>query len=146
MNSRFRWTRVLLVVALCLGLTGTALAAFKSGKYKGTTAQTDVRTGKKFPITFKISGGQISKVDTTTRDSCPDGSGLRVHQNAFKSAPINSKGKFTLTAGTPDQPAVMKGKVKGKNASGTITDTTRANQADPSSACHASTTWTAKVK
>ena len=144
MKPRFRWTRALLVVALCLGLTGTALASFKSGKYKGTTAQTDVRTGKKFPVTFKVSGGKISNVDTTTRDSCPDGSGLRVHQNAFKSATISSKGKFTLTAGTSDQPAVMKGKVKGSKASGTITDTT--NDPSGSGPCHGSTTWTAKLK
>jgi hypothetical protein len=138
-------SRILLAVVLCLAVAGTAIAATappKPGSYKGKTAQTDTRTGKNFPIKFKIANGQISKVDTTTRDKCPDGSFLRVHQNAFKSATLNAKGRFTLRAGTTAQPAVMKGKVVGSKASGTISDKT--NDPAGSGPCKASTTWTAK--
>jgi hypothetical protein len=138
--------RILLAALICLALAGTAIAAtapFKSGKYKGKTAQTDTRTGKKFALTFKVANGKISKVDTYTRDKCPDGTFLRVHQNAFTTATLSSKGRFTLRAGTTEQPAVMKGKVSGSKASGTITD--RTNDPEGSGPCKASTTWTAKL-
>jgi hypothetical protein len=141
-----RLPRILLAVLICLAVAGTAVAAtapYKSGKYKGKTAQTDSRTGKKTVLTFTVANGQISKVNTYTRDKCPDGSFLRVHQNAFTAAALSSKGRFTLRAGTTTQPAVMKGKVSGSKASGTITDRTT----DPagSGPCKASTTWTAKL-
>jgi hypothetical protein len=136
---------VLLAASLCLAVTGTALAAtYKSGSYAGTTAQLNPSTGKNFPITFKIAGGKISSVDTRTRDKCPDGSYLRVHQNAFKSAALDSKGRFVLRAGTAQQPAVMKGKVTGSTASGKISDKTLDTAG--SGLCKASTTWTATLK
>jgi hypothetical protein len=141
-----RLSRVLLAALLCLAVAGTAIAAtapYKSGKYKGKTSQTDSRTAKKFAITFKIANGKISKVDTYTRDKCPDGSFLRVHQNAFSSATLSSKGRFTLRAGTAEQPAVMKGKVSGSKASGTITD--RTNDPAGTGPCKGSATWTAKL-
>jgi hypothetical protein len=134
------------VLSICLIAATVAYAAttYKTGPYKGTTGQTNPDNNKKFAMTFKISSGKISNVDTITRDLCPDGSHLRIHQNAFKSATIDSKGKFKLKAGTKTQPAVMKGKVSGSSASGTITDKTY----DPSISdyCTASTTWTAKLK
>jgi hypothetical protein len=67
-----------------------------------------------------------------------------VKQNAFTSAPIDSKGRFTLRAGSASQPAVMKGKVSGTTASGTITDKTLDTAG--SGICKASTTWTAAKK
>jgi hypothetical protein len=144
--NRSRPLRILIAALLCLAVAGSAVAAtapYKSGKYKGKTAQTDTRTGKKFVVTFKIANGKISRVFTYTRDKCPDGTFLRVKQNAFASATLDSKGRFTLRAGTTAQPAVMKGKVSGSKASGTITDRTN----DPAGAgpCKASTTWTAKL-
>jgi hypothetical protein len=138
--------RTFTAAVLCLAVAGSAVAAtapYKSGKYKGKTAQTDTRTGKKFVLTFKIANGKISKVDTYTRDKCTDGTFLRVHQNAFTSAALSSKGRFTLRAGTTQQPGVMKGKVSGSKASGTITD--RTNDPGGSGVCKASTTWTAKL-
>ena len=149
--NRSRASRILIAAVLCLALAGTAIAAtapYKSGSYKGKTAQTDTRTGKKFGVTFKIAKGKISKVFTYTRDKCPDGSFLRVKQNAFTSAELDSKGRFTLRAGTAAQPAVMKGKVSGSKASGTITDRTNdpGTETTPSSGvCKANTTWTAKL-
>jgi hypothetical protein len=134
------------VLSICLIAATAAYAAttYKTGPYKGTTGQKNPDTNKKFAMKFKISKGKISNVDTITRDRCPDGSHLRIHQNAFKSATIDSNGKFTLKAGTSTQPAVMKGKVSGSSASGTIKDTTY----DPtiSDYCKASTSWTAKLK
>jgi hypothetical protein len=138
------WPRLLLVAVICLAIGGTALAASKSHSYAGTTAQTDPKTGKSYPTTFKIAHGKIKGVDTHTLDTCPDGSLLHVHQNAFKPAALDSKGRFTLRAGTPQQPAVMKGKVKGKQASGTLSDKT-ADTAG-SGTCTAKTTWTATRK
>jgi hypothetical protein len=143
--TRRGWKYVVIAASICLVLAATALAAsYKSGSYKGKTGQTDATTKKKFPITFKIANGTISKVFTRTLDKCPDGSSLRVKQNAFTSAPIDSKGRFTLRAGSASQPAVMKGKVSGTTASGTITDKTLDTAG--SGICKASTTWTAAKK
>lgn len=141
---RRRWRYVLLAATLCLAIAGTALAAsYKSGSYKGTTGQTNPKTHKKYGMSFKIANGQISNVSTRTRDKCPDGTFLVVNQNAFTKAALNSKGRFTLRAGSAQQPAVMKGKVTGSTASGTITDKTD-DVAGGSGICKASTTWTAK--
>jgi hypothetical protein len=138
--------RLLLVAILCLGAAGSALAAtapYKSGHYKGRTGQLNPSKGKKFALTFTISGGKISKVRTTTRDKCPDGSYLRVDQAVFPTVKLDSKGRFTLRAGPKEQPAVMKGRVSGSKASGTLTD--RNNDTAGSGICKASTTWTAKL-
>src|SRR3954447_4453927 len=149
--NRSRAFRTLIAAALCLALAGTAFAATsgpKNGTYRGKTGQVNPRTGKKYGMTFAIAKGKISKVFTYTRDKCPDGSFLRVKQNAFTSAKLDSKGRFTLRAGTVQQPAVMKGKVAGSTASGTITDRTNdpGTSTTPSSGvCKASTTWTAKL-
>jgi hypothetical protein len=144
--NRFRLLRILAASVLCLAIAGTAIAAtapYKSGKYKGTTGQVIPAEGKNFPLTFTIAKGKISKVHTTTRDKCPDGTFLRVDQGVFPTARLDSKGRFTLRAGPKQQPAVMKGRVSGSKASGTITD----RNIDPggSGICKASTTWTAKL-
>jgi hypothetical protein len=145
--SRKWWKYFVLAVSICLAVAATALAAavtYKAGSYKGTTAQKDPSTKKPIAITFRISNGTVSKVLTKTIDKCPDGSTLRVNQNAFTSATISSKGRFTLRAGNAQQPAVMKGTVSGSTASGTITDKTKDTAS--SSICKGSTTWTAKLK
>src|SRR4051812_45867195 len=101
--NRSRSLRILLAVVLCLAVAGTAIAAtapYKSGKYKGKTGQVNPPTGKKYGLSFKIANGKISKVFTYTRDKCPDGTFLRVKQDAFKSATLDAKGRFTLRAGT----------------------------------------------
>jgi hypothetical protein len=137
--------RTLVAAILCFGVAGSALAAtapYKSGKYKGTTGQLNPSKGRNFSITFTIAKGKISNVRTTTRDKCPDGTYLRVAQNVFPAGRLDSKGRFTLRAGPKQQPAVMKGKVSGSKASGTITD--RNNDTEGSGICKASTTWTAK--
>ena len=141
-------SRLLLAALLCLAVAGTAVAATsdpKNGTYKGRTGQVNPKTGKKYVMTFKISKGKISNVFTYTRDKCPDGSFLRVKQNAFKSAVLDSKGRFTLRAGTTEQPAVMKGRVIGSKESGTITDKTFDPPPTQTGLCKASTTWTAKL-
>jgi hypothetical protein len=138
--------RFLIAVILCFGVAGAAAAAtapFKQGKYKGTTGQLNPSKGRNFPLTFTIANGKISKVRTTTRDKCPDGTYLRVDQGVFPTVRLDSKGRFTLRAGPKEQPAVMKGRVSGSTASGTITD--RNNDTAGSGVCKASTTWTAKL-
>jgi opacity protein-like surface antigen len=143
-----RSLRILIAALLCLAVAGTAIAAtapYKSGQYKGKTGQVNPKTGKKYGVKFTIAKGKISKVRTFTRDRCPDGTHLIVTQNAFKTTKLDSKGRFTLLAGTAEQPAVMKGKVSGSKASGTITDRTN-DTAEPSSgACKASTKWSATL-
>jgi hypothetical protein len=130
-----------LVAILGLVLVATAVAGYQSGSYSGTTAQINPTTSKRFTIKFNISGGTIKNVVTITRDRCPDGSHVRVNQNAFKTATIDKKGNFVLRAGTRLQPSVLKGQVSGSSASGTLSDKTL----DPagSGLCRASTTWTA---
>ena len=146
MNRVRRPLRILIAAVLCLAVAGSAIAAtapYKSGDYKGKTGQRNPSAGKKFSLTFTIAKGKISKVRTITRDKCPDGTFLRVTQNAFKPAKLDAKGRFTLVAGTTQQPAVMKGKVSGSTASGTITD--RTNDPNNSGPCKASTTWSATL-
>jgi hypothetical protein len=144
--NRIRPLHILLAAALCLVLAGTALAATRKvviRTFTGTTGQLNPSTNKNFKMKFKVSKGKVYAVDTTVRDLCPDGTYLRVHENAFKSATISKTGTFTLRAGTRTQPAVMKGKITGKNATGTISDKT--NDTAGSGLCKASTTWTARV-
>jgi hypothetical protein len=144
--NRTRALHLLIAAVLCLATAGSALAAkapYKSGRYKGTTGQLNPSRGKNFSITFTIAKGKISNVRTTTRDKCPDGTYLRVSQGVFPTGRIDSKGRFTLRAGPKQQPAVMKGRVSGSKASGTITD--RNNDSAGSGICKASTTWTAKL-
>jgi hypothetical protein len=146
--NRTRALRLVLAAVLCLALAGTAIAAtapFKSGAYKGRTGQVNPKTGKKYAVRFTISKGKISNVHTFTRDRCPDGSHLVVTQDAFKPAKLDSKGRFTLRAGTTEQPAVMKGRVTGSKASGTITDRTNDTAEPPSGVCKASTKWSATL-
>jgi hypothetical protein len=138
--------RALIAAILCLGVAGSAVAAtapYKTGNYRGRTGQLNPSKGKNFSITFTITKGKISKVRTTTRDKCPDGTYLRVDQGVFPTGRLDSKGRFTLRAGPKEQPAVMKGRVQGSKASGTITD--RNNDTAGSGVCKASTTWTAKL-
>jgi hypothetical protein len=148
MVARMNPLRILLAAVICLALAGTALAATARVNYKGKTGQVNPATGKHYAMSFKVAHGKVSNVFTYTRDKCPDGTFLRVKQNAFKSATLDAKGRFTLQAGTTQQPALMKGKVSGSKASGTITDRTNdpGTSATPSSGiCKASTTWTAKL-
>jgi hypothetical protein len=145
--NRARLRRIVIALVLCLALAGSATAAkappFKLGRYTGTTAQGDPGSGRKFVITFTIEKRRISNVRATTRDRCSDGSFFEVDQAGFTSARLDSKGRFTLRAGPRQQPAVMKGRVRGSKASGTITD--RSNDAVSSGVCEASTRWTAKL-
>jgi hypothetical protein len=48
-----------------------------------------------------VANGKVYGVDTKVRDLCPDGSFLRVQENAFK---------FFARAGTRTQPAIISGK------------------------------------
>jgi|1186.fasta_scaffold73659_2 hypothetical protein len=149
------WTKILMAALLCFAVAGTAVAATsgkkpakpKAGKYKGTTRQVKPENGKHFGIKFKITKNKstgvrtIKNVLTTTRDKCPSGAFLRVTQNAFKSDDLNSKGRFKLTAGDSQQPAVLKGRVIGGKASGKLSDTSFSQ--DVGEFCHASTKWKA---
>jgi hypothetical protein len=142
--NRIRPLHFLLAAALCLLVAGTALAAKRKPivrTFTGTTGQLNPSTNKNFKMKFKVSAGKVIFVDTTVRDLCPDGTYLRVHENAFKTATITKTGKFRLVAGTKTQPAIMRGKITGKTASGTISDKT--NDTAGSGLCKASTTWTA---
>jgi hypothetical protein len=141
--TRRRWHYVLIAATISLAIAGTALAAtaYKSGSYKGSTGQTNPKYHKKYVMRFKIANGKISDVSTRTHDKCPGGSYLDVRQDAFTSAKLDSNGRFTLRAGTSQQPAVMKGKVTGSTASGTLTDKTFDSAGG---LCKASTTWSAR--
>ena len=138
------WRYGALVAVLCLAIAATAVGARRvpSFVYRGTTAQVNPDNGKKFAITFTLKGRTVSNVKTLTRDVCPDGSHLRVTQNAFKSVKLDRKGRFVLRAGPRTQPAVLKGRIIGKKASGTLSD--RSQDPAGSGLCKANTTWSAK--
>jgi hypothetical protein len=104
-------------------------------------------THRFFKISFVIwRDGSIHSVRTTTLDRCQNGSQLQVTQQAFSFDTVLAKSKrgpfrFTLHAGPRDQPATLRGVIRGTTVTGTLTD----RSPDPSGVgiCQASTRWSA---
>jgi hypothetical protein len=107
----------LLVVVLSLALTAPiALAA--GGKYKGKTEQNR-------PVTFKVSKGKVKSFEAGANVFCI-GDGIK--SNAVippKAMKLKKGGKFSYKGRDKIDSAniEIKGKVKGKQASGTISMT-----------------------
>jgi hypothetical protein len=135
-------SRVLIAVALTLGLAAVAAASVKSGSYSGTTKQ-------KQKITFTLAKGSVSSVAFKINDTCPDKHILRVTVGPkyFPALRLDSKGNFSASVHPPNasnQPTSIKGTIKGKSATGSITDTTMSSKEHK--LCHGHTTFAAKTK
>jgi hypothetical protein len=102
-----------LAVALLIGGAGSATAGkakFKTGNYMGTTSQERV-------ILFKVTKKKVKHISSGFTASCGINSETSGH-----SGKINKKGKFTaktVEAGGASK-TVIKGKLKGRKASGTM--------------------------
>lgn len=105
----------------------------KPKRYSGRTAQGQA-------LRFTITGDAIARVLTFTRDRCRRGRPLVVTQNAFGQTVVDH-GRFVLTAGSPSQPAVLRGVITGRTAHGTLTDRSLRGR----TVCTASTRWTARL-
>jgi hypothetical protein len=130
--------KALLAVVLALALSAVAGASIKSGNYGGKTAQ-------KQKLTFTVSGGKVKHLKFVIDDRCPDGHVLHVTDSGFPDMPIGRKGHFGGTFG-PDttQPTTVHGTVSGKNATGSITDTSLSTREHKF--CHGHTTFGASTK
>ena len=103
--------------AVALGTTGgSALAAFKTGDYRGPTKQQD-----KF-IQFKASKKKVSALYVTFSAKCSNGTTLTTSDSGLKGR-IKSGGKFTAK----HSGLVVKGKLKGTKAKGTLRFKSTAN-------------------
>jgi PKD domain-containing protein len=120
----------------------TVDASATARRYSGTTWQTNPSTHRRFPLRFRIAGNKIVGVDTWTRDACPGGGHLLIHQNFFSPKVLGRDGRFTLRAGPSDQPVILRGIVTRTRASGTITDKTR--RTSTRRVCRAHTRWAAR--
>ena len=119
---RFRFlvlsSAIAIVALLC---AATALGnAFLSGKYKGTTEQGKI-------ITFKATQGQVRKMSFTAIALCESGFGsLGKFSNIH--APIkNTRFEVKLKGDEGATTVVVKGRLVGPFAGGTIVDRTRVN-------------------
>jgi hypothetical protein len=109
--------RPLAAVLFALVLAAPAAAAgYANGFYSGRTSQ-----GK--TLSFVVAHGKVSELFTQIVDSCHPGSLLE--NLTPHTAPISRRGTwFHRAAGSPRQPTIYHGRLKGHKASGTITDTT----------------------
>jgi hypothetical protein len=143
--SRSRVPIVLAIFGSALLLAGSALGAFQSGKYKGTTEQN-------LPIVFKATQGQVKKLRVNTIALCDSGYGskgkfLNVH-GPITNSRFNIVAKFDHGATT----LIVKGRLTRTFAGGTIVDRTRVDpekegEPDPQGTDHCKSTfhWAAEI-
>jgi hypothetical protein len=142
-RSRFLIHSVVLAVALLLA--APALASFKSGRYRGTTEQ-----GK--AISFKATRGQVSRMRFTTIALCESGHGSRGRFANLHARIRHSRFEIRLTADRGATTIVVKGRLTGPYAGGTIVDRTRVDPEregapDPKGTdrCKATVHWAAET-
>ncbi len=112
---------------LRVGLTGTfavillmllasAGESATGGSYKGKTAQQE-------PVSFEVSGGEVRGFRYKIKERCPDGHTLIVTASGYPRMPIaHSKfgGSFAPVGGHAGEGSVIKGRLSGRRATGSI--------------------------
>jgi hypothetical protein len=141
-RARRSISRVLISVALTLGLTAVAAASVKSVSYSGTTKQ-------KQKIAFSVASGKVSRIGFKINDTCPDKHILRVTivPTYFPALALDAKGRFSASVHPPNaanQPTSIKATLKRKTVTGSISDTTMSTKEHK--LCHGRTTFAAKTK
>jgi hypothetical protein len=114
-------------------------AAPKVRQFKGKTSQNQ-------KLTFALQNGKIHGLKFNMQDKCPDGHKLSI-QETFKDIPVSSAGKFggTFTMpGKPHEPTVIKGKISGNRATGSVDDTTQSQR--ERKLCRGHATFSASAK
>jgi hypothetical protein len=136
--------RHLALLVVCGGLAiavAPALAAFRTGAYKG-------HTGDRHALSFRATQSGLSSFSFGSRFRCGDGTRfvahakegrIRVHRGRFDTTFANSARSLVTE---------ISGTIQGRTASGRISRTARFNRArklDPSGrlVCTSATTWSA---
>jgi hypothetical protein len=120
MRRVWRWgVRSGVATALVLAAGGSVAAGALSGAYSGKTSQRQ-------RVSFSVSGGAVRNFAITTLDRCRNGHRIAVHASRFTPMAITHgrfHGTFTPIGGQPGEASTIRGKVKGRKATGSITDT-----------------------
>jgi hypothetical protein len=142
---RFKFLVLCAVAAGALLMAASALGAFQSGKYHGTTEQ-----GAR--ITFKATQGQVMKMHFTTVALCESGYGSKGMFSNLHAPIKNTRFEIKLTDDRGATAITVKGRLTGPYAGGTIVDRTRVNpekggEPDPEGTdrCKATFHWSAEI-
>lgn len=105
-----------MLLVLVLGV-GVAVAAYKSGRYTGKTAQRQ-------PITFTVRSGKIQGLAFKINDTCPNGDGYtrESYHPGPKQMQVRRGGYFSGGYGPANQRLLIAGRVVSKTATGTVSD------------------------
>ena len=125
-------------VVLASVLVVSVAAAYKTGRYEGTTSQDEA-------VAFKAKNRGVKKLHFTMVIPCEDGSAYDI-TGVDGEAPTNDKGKFTARytpapGSTTTFTSVVKGKLKRKRGEGTIKTE---GSGESGVACAGSVDWSAK--
>jgi hypothetical protein len=134
-----RISGVLSAAALTLALASVAAASVRSLSFSGVTKQ-------KLRITFAVAKGSVSRFSFHINDACPDKHILYTRVTTGATS-LDAKGRFAAvfySPHAPNEPTSIKGTIKGKSATGSITDTTLSTR--ERKLCHGRTTFTATAK
>lgn len=141
--------RLLLPAALVALLVpaGAALARhapYAAGRYKGTTAQLSPDTQAPLKISFTVKGKTIVKVKFVILEQCDNGAQLMVTELFNGPVKIKKNRKFAyLVTYTNGSRALLKGRLSGRKASGTVSADSDHNQAGANCA-HGAVKFTAR--
>jgi hypothetical protein len=128
------------VVALLLMPAAAVNAAgSKARQFKGKTSQNQT-------LTFALQNGKVHALKFNMQDKCPDGHKLVIGET-FKDIAVSPAGKFggTFTQpGHPHEPTVIKGKISGNHATGSVDDTTLSQREHK--LCRGHTTFSVSAK
>ncbi|MEA2389084.1 MAG: hypothetical protein QOG41_1857 [Thermoleophilaceae bacterium] len=150
-------SRLALVVAIVLALAAPAIAAsFATGKYSGTTAQVNKRTGKHRKISFHAdsTAAQITNLKFVETGKCSDGGRSSGTQKGLH-ADVDANGDFQISAKSTSGATKLKlsGHIGGSKAKGTFSVKSRfnkdTNNPDPDGSIKCSTgtvKWSAKLQ
>jgi hypothetical protein len=143
--ARSRVPIVLAILGSALLLAGSALGAFQSGKYKGTTEQG-------LPIVFKATQGQVMKMRVNTIALCESGFGSKGNFSNLHAPIKNTRFEIKLTGDRGATHVTVKGRLTRTFAGGTIVDRTRVDpekegKPDPKGTDHCKSTfhWAAEI-
>jgi hypothetical protein len=143
--SRSRVPIVLAIFGSALLLACSALGAFQSGKYKGTTEQG-------LPIVFKATQGQVTKMRVNTVALCESGFGSKGNFSNLHAPIKNTRFEIKLTGDRGATHITVKGRLTRTFAGGTIVDRTRVDpekegKPDPKGTDHCKSTfhWAAEI-
>ncbi len=130
------------VLTLALALASVAAASVRSLSFSGVTKQ-------KLRITFAVAKGSVSRFSFHINDTCPDKHMLKVTIGPayFATLKLDAKGRFSASVHpphAPNEPTSIKGTIKGRSATGLITDTTLSTREHK--LCHGRTTFSATAK